>query len=174
MSLGLSSGRVRLARAHDAWAAAFEKEKARIVAILGDRIVALEHVGSTAIPPVPAKPILDMLAGVRDFESARPCVGPMLTLGYSYRGEHGIPGRHYFVRGTPRTHHLHMLEVRSRQFQSTLKFRDLLRMHAELAGQFAREKERLAALYCRDRESYQREKGRVVEKILSNAERDRW
>ena len=166
MTLGLTSGDVRLARAHEAWATAFEHERARITAAIGERIVAVEHVGSTSIPDVPAKPILDVLVGVRDFEEARPCVGAMVALGYTYRGENGIPRRHYFVRGEPRTHHVHMVEVESDAWTSILRFRDLLRTHSELADEYAREKESLAALYAHDRESYQREKDKVVEGIL--------
>lgn len=167
MTLGLASGRVSLARAHDAWAAAFEEERGRVLGALGPRIVSIEHVGSTSIPGVPAKPILDILVGVEDFEEARVCIAPMVAFGYTYRGENGIPGRHYFVKGDPRTHHMHVLEVRSEDYALTLRFRDLLCTRPDLAEQYAREKERLALRYSRDREGYQREKGRVVEKMLS-------
>ena len=106
---------------------------------------------------------------MQDFEEARVCVGAMLTLGYTYRGENGIPRRHYFVHGEPRTHHVHMVEVQSEEWRSTLGFRDLLRTRSELASEYAREKERLAESCSRDRESYQREKGKVVERILFEA-----
>lgn len=166
MILGLASGHVSLAQAHEAWADAFAREKARIIAAVGQHIVAVEHVGSTSIPQVPAKPILDIMVGVQDFEEARVCVAAMTALGYAYRGENGIPRRHYFVRGEPRTHHLHVVEVQSDEWRSTLRFRDLLRAHSELASEYAREKERLAARYSRDREGYQREKGKAVEGLL--------
>lgn len=169
MTLGLASGHVSLARAHVAWAAAFAEEKAGILAAAGQHVVAVEHVGSTAVPNLPAKPILDILVGVRDFEEARVCVAAMEALGYTYRGEHGIPRRHYFVKGEPRTHHLHMVEVRSETWRSTLRFRDLLRRRPDLARDYARAKERLATLHPRDRQSYQREKDKVIDAILSTA-----
>lgn len=170
MILGLASGHVSLTRAHDAWAAAYAGERARIVAAVGPHTVAVEHVGSTSVPQVPAKPILDIMVGVRDFEDARGSVAAMEALGYTYRGEHGISRRHYFVKGEPRTHHVHMVEVQSESWRSMLRFRDLLRARPGLAREYAREKERLARRHARDREGYQREKGRVIEKILSQAD----
>ena len=165
-SLGLTSGRVFLAQAHDAWAAAYELAAERIVAALGEHIVRIEHVGSTSIPEVRAKPILDILVGVRDFDDASACVPPMTAIGYTYRGENGIPRRHYFIKGDPRTHHVHMVEVESDDWRETVRFRDLLRMNPGLAGQYARVKERLARIYPNDREAYQREKDKVVRSIL--------
>lgn len=169
MILGLPSGQVSLARAHGLWADAFAKERARILAAIGQHIVGVEHVGSTAIPPVPAKPILDIMVGVQDFEEARVCVEAMVALGYTYRGQNGVPRRHYFVKGRTRTHHVHMVEVQSNDWRSTLRFRDLLRARPELAREYANEKERLVRQHSRDREEYQREKGKVVEKLLSEA-----
>jgi GrpB-like predicted nucleotidyltransferase (UPF0157 family) len=167
MVLGLASGKVALARAHDAWAAAYEQERVRIVAALGEHLLDIQHVGSTSIPNVPAKPILDILVGVRDFDEATVCIKPMIAIGYSYRGENGIPRRHYFVKGDPRTHHVHMVEIRSDEWRLTLKFRDLLRMNPALASEYARAKERLALLHPGNREVYQREKDMVVESILA-------
>lgn len=169
MVLGLASGHVSLALAHDAWAAAYELERVKIAAVLGEHMIGIEHVGSTSIPGVPAKPILDILVGVHGFDEARACVPPMIGIGYNYRGENGIARRHYFVKGDPRTHHVHMVEVQSDDWNVTLRFRDLLRMDPDLANKFAREKERLAHVYSDDREGYQREKGKVVESILGRS-----
>lgn len=166
MVLGLATGQVSLARAHDAWTTAYERERARIAAALKEHIVGIEHVGSTSIPAVPAKPILDILVGVQDFDEACVCVAPMTAIGYSYRGEYGIPRRHYFVKGDPRTHHIHMVEVQSDDWRITLRFRDLLRMHPDLASEYAREKERLVRLYLDNREAYQRGKDKVIQSIL--------
>ena len=74
MVLGLASGKVTLERAHDDWALAYEQERARIVAALGEQLLDIQHVGSTSIPNVPAKPILDILIAVRDFDESPPCV----------------------------------------------------------------------------------------------------
>jgi len=167
MVLGLAPGKLSLARAHDAWAEAYEQERARIVAALGEYVLDIQHVGSTSISNVPAKPILDILIGVRDFEEAAACVEPMIAIGYMYRGENGIPRRHYFVKGDPRTHHIHMVEIGSNTWRVILRFRDLLRMNPALASEYAREKERLALQNPGNREAYQRGKDKVVESILA-------
>lgn len=166
MVVGLAPGKVSLAQAHDAWAAAYEQERDRIAEAIGEHIVGIEHVGSTSIPDVPAKPILDILVAVQDFDEALVCVAPMIAIGYRYRGENGIPRRHYFVKGDPRTHHVHMVEVQSDDWGMTLRFRDLLRMNPKLANEYAREKERLVRDYPDNRESYQREKDEIIERIL--------
>ena len=167
MVLGLATDKVSLLREHDAWALAYEHERATIVAVLGEHLLDIQHVGSTSLPNVPAKPILDILIGVRDFDEATACVEPMIAIGYVYRGENGIARRHYFVKGDPRTHHVHMVEIGSDNWREHLRFRDLLRMNPALASEYAREKERLALLHPNNREAYQREKDKVVERILA-------
>ena len=109
---------------------------------------------------------MDILIGVRGFDVATVCVGPMIAIGYTYRGENGIPRRHYLVKGDPRTHHVHMLEIHSDDWREILRFRDLLRMNPVLAGEYAREKERLVLLHSGNREVYQREKDKIVESLL--------
>ena len=172
-TLGLAAGEVRLQDAHEIWARAFELEKATIIDAIGPHIVDVQHVGSTAIPGVPAKPILDILVGVADFEEARVCVAPLERMGYLFRNEHGIPRRHYFVKGEPRTHHLHMVERDSDHWRSTVGFRDLLKRNPESARAYADAKKTLAATYSRDRPAYQREKDKVVESLLRAAARAR-
>jgi GrpB-like predicted nucleotidyltransferase (UPF0157 family) len=173
MVLGLPAGEVLLLDAHDAWAQEFLLERTRIIDAVGDHILETQHVGSTAIPGVPAKPVLDILVGVEDFNEARACVGPLENIGYCYRGEYGIPHRHYFVKGDPRTHHLHMVERDSAHWALTMAFRDFLRRDSESANAYAEAKQSLAAKYSRDRAAYQREKDKVIERLLALAARSR-
>jgi GrpB-like predicted nucleotidyltransferase (UPF0157 family) len=154
---------------HTAWAGEFELERVRILNIVGDRILEIQHVGSTAIPGVPAKPVLDILVGVEDFDEASVCVAPLENIGYRYRGEYGISRRHYFVKGDPRTHHLHMVEKDSDHWTMTMAFRDFLKRDSESARAYAEAKRSLAAEYSLDREAYQREKDKVVERLLALA-----
>lgn len=170
MVLGLAPGKVFLARAHEGWAAAYEQERTLIVAALGEQLLDIQHVGSTSIANVPAKPILDILIGVQDFDEAFACVASMTEIGYIYRGENGIPRRHYFVKGDPRTHHVHMVEIDSDTWRQIMRFRDLLRMNSDLAAEYGREKERLALLHSGNREPYQQAKDMVVESILARYE----
>ena len=169
MFLGLPTGEVRLLDAHKAWAEEFALEKARIIDAVSDHILEIQHVGRTAIPGIPAKPVLDILVGVEDFDEAIACVAPLERIGYCYRREHGIPRRHYFVKGDPRTHHLHMVERDSHHWTMTVAFKELLSRDSESARAYAEAKRSLAAKYPRDREAYQREKDRVVERLLALA-----
>jgi GrpB-like predicted nucleotidyltransferase (UPF0157 family) len=169
MTLGLPAGQVVLFDAHEAWANEFELEKARIADAIGVHVLDVQHFGSTAIPGVPAKPILDILVGVEDFDDAATCVAPLEKIGYRYRHEHGIPRRHYFVRGDSRTHHLHMVEMGSGYWRSAVEFRDTLKSHPRSARIYAESKRALAAMYSRNKSAYQREKDRVVQSLLQTA-----
>lgn len=112
-----------------------KKKPERLRAVLGGFVLDIQHVGSTSIPGIPAKPILDIAVAVANFEEASRCLAPIEALGYTYRGEASIPRRHYFVKGAAdnRTHHLHMNEIQSDDWQQQIAFRDILRQHSDLA-----------------------------------------
>jgi GrpB-like predicted nucleotidyltransferase (UPF0157 family) len=164
--IGLEPGIVRLEAHQEEWAGLFEEEKARIEAAVGPYILDIQHVGSTSIPGIPAKPILDIGVAVRNFEEAAVCIEPLIQLGYTYRGENGIPRRHHFHKGIPRTHHLHMNEIDSADWQNQILFRDYLRQHPETAAEYARLKTELAQRYPADRDAYLSGKAPFIEKVL--------
>jgi len=170
--LGFILQYVWLTNDHEAWAREYRRERSNILRVLEPQIVDIQHIGSTAIPGVPAKPILDIVIGVRSFEEATRCVGPMLDLGYEYRGENGIARRHYFVKGIPRTHHVHVLEMDRGARQQMLLFRDFLLAQPDLAQEYAHEKVCLADAYNHDRASYQRAKDLVIARLLTWPHRD--
>ena len=95
------------------WPQRFASEKARIEAALGGIVVAIEHVGSTAVPSLAAKPIIDMVAGVRQLADCERCVAPLEALGYEDRGDGGMPEHRFFRKGQPRTHQLQSVEHES-------------------------------------------------------------
>jgi len=136
-------------------------------------VLDLQHVGSTAIPGIRAKPILDIAADVASYEAAAVCIAPLEALGYTYRGENGIPRRRYFVRRTPDGEttlvHLHMLEAHSAEWENHLLFRDYLRAHPQDAQAYQALKEELMARYPRDRGAYTEGKGAFVARILVQA-----
>ncbi|MBK8312580.1 MAG: GrpB family protein [Acidobacteria bacterium] len=99
--LGLPSGEVQLSRYEAGWRSLFLEEAERLRTGIGGYVLDIQHIGSTSIPGMPAKPILDIGIAVTDFEEAMRCVPPMEELGYIYKGENGIPRRHYFVKGDP-------------------------------------------------------------------------
>ena len=148
------------------WAELFAEEKARLQTAVGPYILDIQHVGSTSIPGIPAKPIIDMAVAVANFEAARVCIEPIEQLGYVYKGELGIPRRHYFRKGDPRTHHLHMNEINSQDWQNQILFRDYLRQHPEVAQAYGALKLKLAARYERDPEGYLQAKAPFIEEVL--------
>jgi GrpB-like predicted nucleotidyltransferase (UPF0157 family) len=167
--IGLEKGVVKLAPYSAEWKQLFEQEKAAIWRVIGASILDIQHIGSTSIPGMLAKPIIDIGVAVTDFDEARVCILPLEGLGYAYRGEFGIPRRHYFTKGDPRLFHLHMCEVQSEEWSNQIHFRDFLIQHPELADEYAQLKVRLAEKYPTDREAYLEGKAPFIEKVLKMA-----
>jgi GrpB-like predicted nucleotidyltransferase (UPF0157 family) len=139
-----SSDRVELVDHDPSWAELFEAEKGQISAIFDGRAVAIEHVGSTSVPDLCAKPIVDVLVGLRELELSDADVESMRSLGYEYLGEYGLPGRLFF-RKEPRTHHVHVVAHGGEHWERQLMFRDALRSDAEERQRYDEFKRRLAA-----------------------------
>ncbi|HYO89405.1 MAG TPA: GrpB family protein [Candidatus Limnocylindrales bacterium] len=140
------------------WPAQAFAEMESIRAALGNRLIAIEHIGSTSVPGLAAKPILDLLAGLRTLDNAPACIPLLATLGYIYVPEYEaeMPERRYFRKGTDgaRTCHLHMVEIGSPFWARHLKFRDVLRTDSVSAAEYATLKRRLAGEYGEDRTGY--------------------
>ena len=128
----------------------------------------IHHVGSTAVPGLAAKPVIDILIGVRDLEGSRACFEKLERLGYVY-----FPYRagemHWFCKPGParRTHHLHLIPTDSARFKAELRFRDRLRANPDLAREYATLKRELAERFTADREAYTEAKGGFVERVLT-------
>lgn len=165
-SLGLESGTVRVVPYDPAWPELFAAEAARIAAALQGLPLGLEHMGSTGVPGLAAKPVVDILAGRPPGSAAAPYVEALVRAGYAHRGEQGIPGREFFRRGDPRAYHLHLAEEGSDPWRTPLAFRDALRADPALAAEYARLKRELAARFPRDREAYIEGKGPFVARVL--------
>jgi GrpB-like predicted nucleotidyltransferase (UPF0157 family) len=169
MSLGLSSGSVELAPPDPTWAVAFAAERARLVAAVRPLPLTLEHVGSTAVPGLPAKPILDLLGGHPPGADPVGYVAACEAAGFTYRGEYGVPGRHYFVRDDAagrRTHHLHLVAEGGALWRSHLAFRDYLRQHPARAAEYTALKSALAARFPADRPAYTEGKAAFITETL--------
>src|SRR5476649_2600080 len=113
-SLGLESGTVRVMPHDPRWLTLFAQEAERLQGALAARNLAarIEHMGSTAIPGLSAKPIVDLLAGWDRVQDLPLLIAALQDAGYTHRGEQGIPGREFFRRGVPRQYHLHMAQFR--------------------------------------------------------------
>lgn len=167
--LGLQKGTVNLTPHRELWHQLFAEEEARLREAIGEHVIAIEHIGSTAVCGLSAKPIIDIAAAVGEAADAEQCVKPLEDIGYEYRGESGIAGRYYFVKGEPRTHHLHMVRLSSDLWRSHLLFRNYLRQNREVAEEYERLKKDLAEKYKRDREAYTEGKTTFIEEVLKKA-----
>ncbi len=167
--LGLNQNELRLSPYRDEWPALFETEKKILVSATGDRVRDIQHVGSTSVPGMRAKPILDIAIAVEEFEAATVCVEPLIGLGYTYRGENGIPRRHYFQKGEPCTHHVHMVEAPSEEWSKLILFRDHLRSNRSVAEEYGRLKTALVDSLARDRKAYLAAKAEFITEAIKEA-----
>lgn len=168
--LGLRRGEVVVRPYDSRWPQLFELARSELTAALGPAILDVHHVGSTAIPGLCAKPILDVLVTVPDFAAATRLVPGLAALGYEFRRDEEIPDRHYYRRppgGELRTHHLSLAEPDSQHSRVTLAFRDALRRDPSLAAAYARLKLDLARRFPFDRPSYIEGKSSFVRGVLA-------
>jgi len=164
-----TSGQVKLFAYESGWQILFLEERDRLQAGIGEYVLDIQHIGSTSIPGMPAKPILDIGIAITNFEEGVRCIHPMEKLGYRYKGENGIPLRHYFVKGSPRTHHVHMVELESEEWRSHLLFRDYLIKNPETARSYERLKQKLAKQFVTERAAYQAGKDSFIKAVLDKA-----
>ena len=169
LDIGLEKGIVRLAQYSPEWKTLYEKEERLLKDLIGEYVIDIQHIGSTSIPDMIAKPIIDIGIAIKDFEEGQRLVKPVESLGYEYKGENGIPGRHYFVKGNPTTHHLHIVEIDSEEWKKNITFRDALRKNENLAKEYAELKLNLAEKFKYDRVAYTDGKTDFVNYILSLA-----
>lgn len=132
-----------------AWPRLFEKEKELLFQSAQGYIEAIEHVGSTSIPGLDAKPIIDLLVGLCDLAFFEQCIEPLARLGYAHFTEKELPGRHFFFKPdtalwTERTHQIHLVEVGNPEWRNMLLFRNYLRDHPRKRQQYACLKHELA------------------------------
>ncbi|UPV73787.1 GrpB family protein [Halorussus limi] len=169
--VGLERGTVELRPHQPEWKRHYEAEVRRLEAIAGDRLLDYEHVGSTAVEELAAKPIIDLLAVVADVEDATELVPLLESHGYEYRPEDDVPERLFLAKGprTNRTHYLSLTERDTDCYREAIAFRDFLRSHPDVAQEYEALKRELAKKHPDDREAYTERKGEFVERVLRRA-----
>lgn len=167
-----------------AWPALFEREAASLRATAPPGIIRrIEHFGSTAVPGLAAKPVIDLLVEVRDLAEVRTVVAALLEAeGYEYlwrptHGDDGPPWYAWFIRRDPgtgtRTHHVHMVEAHHTEHWDRLRFRDHLRTHPADAAAYGALKQRLAAAHPTDRVAYTHGKSAFIQMIMAGRQAER-
>lgn len=160
------------------WPTRFEEERGRIEGAIGPWVAETEHVGSTAVPAVDAKSVIDIMVGLVSMSDADHCVEPLASLGYSYWEEGVEPHHRLFVmfvdaRRTARTHNLHLVEAGGWYWKERLLFRNYLRNRPAVADQYAQLKHKLAKQHRDDREAYTTAKAEFVSTIVREAKESR-
>jgi len=167
----MSQVKVELSEYNQKWPYEFEKEKAFLNKKIGKWLCGnIEHVGSTSVPNLMAKPVIDIMFGVESLENSKPAIDVMMNNGYSY-----FPYKrdvmHWFCKPSDshRTHHLHLIPFESPLWKERLLFRDILRSNNNIAKEYQELKQCLAMEYANDRELYTEKKSPFIQKVLTNA-----
>ncbi len=156
------------------WRDAFEAEAKHVTAALGENIVAVHHIGSTAIPNIHAKPVVDLLVEVRDIAEVDGRSSALESLDYEVMGEYGIPGRRYFRKDNRegiRTRNLHVFEAGSAEAERHLAFRDYMIAHPADAQRYSELKRKLAEEHPQSPDEYMDGKDGFIKEIDRRAAR---
>ena len=155
-----------------AWPEAFEREREVVAPILDAKALRIEHMGSTSVPGLPAKPIIDVIVLVRDLKEALAAVPALEATGYSYWADNPDKTKLFLVRGLPpaphRTHHLHIYSDAA-EVERHLLFRDHLRAHSDIRDAYIALKTELAARFRNDREAYTAHKADFIASVVAAA-----
>jgi GrpB-like predicted nucleotidyltransferase (UPF0157 family) len=169
--IGLKRGTVMLSPYNPAWPDLFEAERQRLTEAPGNTFICIEHIGSTAVPCMAAKPLIDMLASVADVSVYKDCLEILQALGYEYMPERITDKRAFFPKGPRdnRTYHLSIVKRDSVDWLMPIAFRDHLRTHPDTAAAYQRLKEYLAKRYQNDRYQYTEAKKRFIMHALQDS-----
>lgn len=148
------------------WSGLYKKEKAHLSHIFKDILVDIYHIGSTALPDIKAKPVIDIMVVVQDIKEVDKHNQKMSDLGYEPKGEFGIKDRRFFQKGgNNRTHHVHVFQKGDKEVKRHLNFRDYMCTHPSQARQYSCLKEALAARYPNDIDKYIEGKNDFIKEI---------
>lgn len=153
------------------WPELFAIERDRLDGVFDGTGAVVEHTGSTAVPGLAAKPIIDICVGLEALSVAEERVEAMRAIGHHYVPEYerAMPERRYFRKpaSRPRTHHVHCFVLGSSEWDRHIRFRDLLRAHPELVAEYGALKKRLSVLHAGDRPAYTDAKGPFIARVLA-------
>ncbi|MBR7554038.1 GrpB family protein [Allobacillus sp. GCM10007491] len=162
--------KVEVTAYNEKWPILFQEEAERLKNVFGVELLEIHHIGSTSIPGLSAKPIIDMMPVVKSIEKIDAVNEKMKELGYLPKGEFGIPGRRYFPKAKEnRTHHVHIFQEGSSHIHRHLVFRDYLRSHPTERGRYGLLKVNLAKKFPTDMVSYIKGKENLIKELEQKA-----
>ncbi len=163
---------VELSEYDPQWTIQFESERDFLMEIIDQWFYgSIEHVGSTAVPGLIAKPVIDIMFGVRSLEESKPAIVVLVKNGYEYY-PYKTEVMHWFCKPSDafRTHHLHLIPYQSPLWKERIQFRNILLTDQEVANKYAALKKELAVRYKEDREAYTEMKWPFIQRILERAD----
>ncbi|WP_052255328.1 GrpB family protein [Salinicoccus sp. YB14-2] len=161
---------IKVVNYNDQWPRIFEEEKEKLEAVLKVELMEIYHIGSTSVPGLKAKPIIDIMPVVKNIEDVDRYEAEMAGLGYESLGENGIAGRRYFRKGgDERSHHVHVFEEGSEDITRHLSFRDYLREHQEVRFHYENLKMKLASEFPNDIGGYMDRKNQFIQETEQTA-----
>jgi GrpB-like predicted nucleotidyltransferase (UPF0157 family) len=170
--IGLKRGTVRLTVHQDEWIDEAENTIKELKKLLGDTAIDIQHIGSTAIPSIHAKPIIDIVIGVRELNDIQPYIEILKEKGFVFRGE-DVSGQVLFVKGSfakdLRTHHIHVVKWNGSKWNNYIDFRDYLNTFPEKALIYNDCKQRLAIQFSSNRKCYTEGKRKLIDTFLEEA-----
>jgi len=158
--------RVEVVSYNSNWREMYKEESEKIKNILNDIIIDIHHIGSTAIPGIKAKPVIDILVEVKDIEEVDQYNHKMEELEYEAMGEYGIPKRRFSRKGkNNRTHHIHIFQTGNEEIKRHINFKEYLIAHPDKSREYSKLKEELANKYTYDVENYSNSKSDFIKEI---------
>ncbi|HEX8289676.1 MAG TPA: GrpB family protein [Pyrinomonadaceae bacterium] len=165
--IGLPQGIVKLAEYNSDWQRIYAAEAKVLRGLICEYIADVQHIGSTSVEGLIAKPVIDIVIGAKKLGNVSFCISPLESIGYEYKGENGISERYYFGKGNPRLFHLHFVEYEGNLWKNYINFRNRLCENADLRDEYASLKRNLALQFEHNRAAYTDSKTSFIEKVLS-------
>jgi len=166
--IGLKKGTVKLLPYNPKWKELFELEKNKLLNLDNDLIIDVQHIGSTAISGIPAKPIIDIVVGVKSLKEKDKIVKLIESVGFQYDPDSNFDGRLFFIKGTSttRTHHLSVVEYKGKLWNEYIVFINKIKNNPELAKEYCKLKTELAIKYRNNRNAYTDAKAKFIQNVI--------
>lgn len=172
--IGLKRGYVELQEYTDEWHKLHKIEEGVLKNLIQDHFIDIQHIGSTSVEGLKAKPIIDIIVGVKNFNDLEIIIEKLQHVGYIYRPNASTNERILFVKGSEeeRTHHIHIVQWMDEEWNNNILFRDYLRKYSEVAKEYSDLKDKLAEQFKEDRSSYTSGKNQFIQGVIDRAKKE--
>ncbi len=172
--MALKRGIVELEEYNPKWADDYKKEEKLLKEVLGDEIIEIHHIGSTSIPGLKAKPVIDILIVIKSLNDIDKIEEILKNYDYENRGQQGVSDRYFFAKGSEdaRTHYIHFVEPNSNTYYNQVYFKKYLIEHPEYIKKYCDLKQELASKYANERPKYTQGKNEFITNVIKLAKEE--